>query len=80
MSEHPNPTDRRPSDHAARVVRLLLDDQEAAYLVDLMEHEAEHWHDRAGAYQGTPADLAAAVRCERLATYIHAERGQGVAS
>lgn len=68
------PTNRMLEMRTAGVVILTISDQEAAYLVAIMEREAEHWHDRHGAHQGTPVDLEAATKCENLSTYIESRR------
>ena len=73
MTDRPNPV-TTPAPLPAGVVVLRISDQEAAYLAAIMELEAEHWHDRHGAHQGTPVDLAAATRCEWLASYIESKR------
>lgn len=73
MTDRPNPVTTYES-LPAGVVLLTISDQEAAYLAAIMEREAEHWHDRHGAHQGTRTDRAAATRCENLATYIESER------
>ena len=73
MTDRPNPV-TTPAPLPAGVVVLRISDQEAAYLAAIMEREAEHWYDRYSAHQGTRTDLAAATRCENLATYIESER------
>lgn len=73
MTTRPNPV-TTPAPLPAGVVVLTISDQDAAYLAAIMEREAEHWHDRHGAHQGAPVDLAAATRCEWMASYIEAER------
>lgn len=74
MTDRPNPV-TTPAPLPAGVVVLKISDQDAAYIAVIMEREAEHWHDRhGGAHPGKPICLAAATRCENLATYIESER------
>lgn len=73
MTDRPHPI-KTPEPLPAGVVILTISDQEAAYLVAIMERESEHWADRLGSTQGDHLDLAATTKCENLATYIESER------
>jgi hypothetical protein len=77
MNDRPNPA-TTPTAQPAGVVVLHINEQEAAYLRNVMEDEADYWHRRHGSEHGQPSDLGAAVRCERLATYIEAERVRSI--